>query len=88
MIRAIGKWMRWTGSSNPFETRNYNQRIMENLQVYRSRFGGSKLLIEADLRRGTGVNSAAGWPQTSLLRASSAVLIGVDPVVHLRTLFL
>ncbi|MFN3658829.1 MAG: transglycosylase SLT domain-containing protein [Pseudolabrys sp.] len=35
------------------ETRNYVQRIMENLQVYRYRFGGgSKLLIEADLRRG------------------------------------
>jgi soluble lytic murein transglycosylase len=29
---------------------------MENLQVYRARFGGSsKLLIEADIRRG-GVN--------------------------------
>jgi soluble lytic murein transglycosylase len=41
----------------PFaETRNYVQRIMENLQVYRARFGGgSKLLIEADLRRGAGV---------------------------------
>jgi soluble lytic murein transglycosylase len=41
----------------PFsETRNYVQRVMENLQVYRVRFGGgSKLLIEADLRRG-GVN--------------------------------
>ncbi len=38
----------------PFsETRNYVQRVMENLQVYRVRFGGgSKLLIEADLRRG------------------------------------
>ncbi len=38
----------------PFsETRNYVQRIMENLQIYRSRFGGgSRLLIEADLRRG------------------------------------
>ncbi len=35
------------------ETRNYVQRIMENLQVYRARFGGSsKLLIEADIRRG------------------------------------
>jgi soluble lytic murein transglycosylase len=35
------------------ETRNYVQRIMENLQVYRYRFGGgSKLLIEADIRRG------------------------------------
>jgi len=41
----------------PFaETRNYVQRIMENVQVYRARFGGSsKLMIEADLRRGAGV---------------------------------
>ncbi|HLK83813.1 MAG TPA: lytic transglycosylase domain-containing protein [Xanthobacteraceae bacterium] len=38
----------------PFsETRNYVQRIIENIQVYRARFGsGTKLLIEADLRRG------------------------------------
>jgi soluble lytic murein transglycosylase len=38
----------------PFsETRNYVQRIIENIQVYRARFGGgAKLLIEADLRRG------------------------------------
>ncbi|MBI3702562.1 MAG: transglycosylase SLT domain-containing protein [Rhizobiales bacterium] len=35
------------------ETRNYVQRIMENLQVYRARFGGgSKLMVEADMRRG------------------------------------
>ncbi|TAK49276.1 MAG: lytic transglycosylase domain-containing protein [Xanthobacteraceae bacterium] len=41
----------------PFsETRNYVQRILENLQVYRARFGGgSKLMIEADLRRGASV---------------------------------
>ncbi len=33
------------------ETRNYVQRLMENMQVYRARFGGSsKLVIEADLR--------------------------------------
>jgi soluble lytic murein transglycosylase len=40
----------------PFsETRNYVQRIMENVQVYRARFGGgTRLLIEADLRRGAG----------------------------------
>ena len=37
------------------ETRNYVQRIMENLQVYRARFGGgTKLMIEADLKRGGG----------------------------------
>jgi soluble lytic murein transglycosylase len=41
----------------PFsETRNYVQRIMENLQVYRTRFGGgTKLQIEADLHRGARV---------------------------------
>ena len=42
----------------PFsETRNYVQRVMENMQVYRVRFGGgSKLQIEADLRRGAIAN--------------------------------
>jgi soluble lytic murein transglycosylase len=42
----------------PFsETRNYVQRVMENMQVYRVRFGASpKLMIEADLRRGMGAN--------------------------------
>ncbi|WP_291577105.1 transglycosylase SLT domain-containing protein [Bradyrhizobium sp.] len=41
----------------PFsETRNYVQRIMENLQVYRARFGGgTRLQIEADLHRGAAV---------------------------------
>jgi soluble lytic murein transglycosylase len=35
------------------ETRNYVERIMENLQVYRARFGGgSRLMIEADIKRG------------------------------------
>jgi soluble lytic murein transglycosylase len=35
------------------ETRNYVQRIMENLQVYRARFdGNNRLVIEADIRRG------------------------------------
>ena len=36
----------------PFtETRIYVQRVMENLQVYRSRFGGpARLTIEADMR--------------------------------------
>jgi soluble lytic murein transglycosylase len=38
----------------PFtETRNYVQRVMENLQVYRSRLDSrSALLIEGDLHRG------------------------------------
>jgi soluble lytic murein transglycosylase len=38
----------------PFsETRNYVMRVLENLQVYRARFGGNtRLQIEADMRRG------------------------------------
>ncbi len=42
----------------PFaETRNYVQRVMENVQVYRVRLGqGSRLMIEADLRRGAVAN--------------------------------
>ena len=38
----------------PFsETRNYVQRLLENLQVYRAKFGvSSRLLIQADLERG------------------------------------
>ena len=38
----------------PFsETRNYVQRIIENMQVYRARIDNdSRLMIEADLRRG------------------------------------
>jgi soluble lytic murein transglycosylase len=36
------------------ETRFYIQRVMENMQVYRARFDtGSRLLIDADLRRGS-----------------------------------
>ena len=35
------------------ETRNYVERVMENMQVYRARFGNnSRLLIDADMRRG------------------------------------
>ena len=38
----------------PFsETRNYVERVMENMQVYRVRFGmGTRLRIEADMRAG------------------------------------
>jgi soluble lytic murein transglycosylase len=38
----------------PFsETRNYVQRVIENMQLYRARMSNdSRLLIEADLRRG------------------------------------
>ncbi len=34
------------------ETRNYVQRLIENMQVYRARLGNPRLMIEADLHRG------------------------------------
>jgi soluble lytic murein transglycosylase len=42
----------------PFsETRNYVERVLENLQVYRVRLGGgARLMIEADLHRGAAAN--------------------------------
>ena len=42
----------------PFsETRNYVQRVLENMQVYRAQLGiGTRLMIEADLRRGAAAN--------------------------------
>ena len=42
----------------PFsETRNYVQRVLENMQVYRAQLGiGTRLMIEADLRRGGATN--------------------------------
>jgi peptidoglycan lytic transglycosylase len=42
----------------PFmETRNYVQRVMENLQIYRTLFGGNApLTIETDLRRSVATN--------------------------------
>ncbi len=44
----------------PFaETRNYVQRVMENLQVYRARFGASIATVEPNLHRATPVESNA-----------------------------
>lgn len=43
----------------PFsETRNYVQRVLENLQVYRLRLDGRKLEIARDLARGVGARAA------------------------------
>ena len=44
----------------PFaETRNYVQRVMENLQVYRTRFGASTATVEPNLHRAAPVGSHA-----------------------------
>jgi soluble lytic murein transglycosylase len=44
----------------PFsETRNYVQRVMENLQVYRKRFGDSAATIEPNLHRAAMIGSQA-----------------------------
>ncbi len=41
------------------ETRNYVQRVLENLQVYRARFGGSAAMVEPNLHRAATVESRA-----------------------------
>jgi soluble lytic murein transglycosylase len=47
----------------PFsETRNYVQRVMENLQVYRARFGASAATIEPNLHRPATIGSHAEEP--------------------------
>jgi soluble lytic murein transglycosylase len=44
----------------PFaETRNYVQRVMENLQVYRARFGVSTVMVEPNLQRSVTFESSA-----------------------------
>src|SRR5260370_41745467 len=44
----------------PFsETRNYGQRVMENLQVYRARFGASTATVEPNLHRTATIESRA-----------------------------
>jgi soluble lytic murein transglycosylase len=45
----------------PFsETRNYVQRVLENLQVYRFRLEGKRLMIAEDLKRGVGARDVTG----------------------------
>ena len=41
------------------ETRNYVQRVLENLQVYRARFGASTAMVEPNLQRAATVESRA-----------------------------
>jgi soluble lytic murein transglycosylase len=44
----------------PFsETRNYVQRVLENLQVYRFRLEGRRLELAEDLKRGIGARSSS-----------------------------
>ena len=45
------------------ETRNYVQRVMENLQIYRARFGATVETIEPNLHRTLRVESNAGPAQ-------------------------
>jgi soluble lytic murein transglycosylase len=41
------------------ETRNYVQRVLENLQVYRARFGAASAMVEPNLHRAATVESRA-----------------------------
>jgi soluble lytic murein transglycosylase len=41
------------------ETRNYVQRVMENLQIYRARFGADIVTLEPNLHRPAAIKSDA-----------------------------
>jgi hypothetical protein len=66
----------------PFnETRNYVQRVVENLQVYRALFGDTDLKIEADLR-GKGSNAkivSIAKPTGPVQPSVIGVIYGVRP---------
>jgi soluble lytic murein transglycosylase len=49
----------WVERSPLAETRNYVQRVMENLQVYRARFGAGIATVEPNLHRAATVESRA-----------------------------
>ena len=57
------------------ETRNYVQRVLENLQVYRSRFGSPVLAIEADMRGRQGSRTS---PSNDFYTLSTVPLAGSD----------
>ena len=49
----------WVERIPTAETRNYVQRVMENLQVYRARFGASIATVEPNLHRAVTVEPRA-----------------------------
>ena len=70
----------------PFsETRNYVQRVLENVQVYRGRLAGAPIpgRLAADLERGGPRNRAAGGAAPSMVRAVAGP--GVLPPAPQRT---
>ena len=53
----------------PFaETRNYVQRVMENLQVYRARFGASTATVGPNLHRAATIESLHPTDKSSVHR--------------------
>jgi soluble lytic murein transglycosylase len=69
--------------SIPFpETRNYVQRVLENLEVYRNRLSNSdqRLGILSDLYRPNAVNLAAARPLTATAAPAAATAAAVTVV--------
>jgi hypothetical protein len=63
-IRAIPTSMK---SIEISETRNYVQRVMENLQMYGVRFGASVAIVEPNLHRAANVE---GRPKPTWVNAT------------------
>ncbi len=67
----------------PFsETRNYVQRVLENIQVYRGRLNDSPIpgRLRADIERGGALNRVASAPEPSLVLARAAAPYGAQPL--------
>src|SRR5262249_19342410 len=55
------------------ETRNYVQRVMENLQVYRARFGASIATFEPNLHRAVPAESLPVEPRVQPASAEQSI---------------
>ena len=98
----VDRWMREYGDPRaasidpvdwveliPFsETRNYVQRVLENVQVYRGRLNNAPIpgRLSADLERGGARNRAATAPKPALIGVSAAASQQPMPSLPIRTL--
>lgn len=73
----------------PFsETRNYVQRVLENVQVYRGRINSTPIpgKLQADIERGGARNRVANAPAPSLVLARAATRYGAQTLPPLPAL--
>jgi soluble lytic murein transglycosylase len=68
----------WVERISFAETRNYFERVMENLEVYRARFGDSTMAIEPNVHRAATIE----WHPKPAAVEQRPVPIEVDLSIH------